>query len=189
MASRDSDGESRTRYRILFARSTRKVVVYVTTFLALGFTALQFRDFTVQPVITGTASEVIWRGALIAYFWCWRFGCIRDTDIQELVYASLPNKGQWPLRSYGIVGLLIGVAVVLVAAQGNIFWFSIALTLFFIADHIGWRHLVRVLAPEAKKSEQEFKLKEQFFALEKLRIVRAQIQGNWKWWRLSAHNL
>src|SRR5262249_19868780 len=91
-----------SRYKILFARNTRKIVVYITTALALGFTALQFRDFTVQPVITGTASEVIWRGALIAYFWCWRFGCIRDTDIQELAYVSMPNKGQWPLRSYGI---------------------------------------------------------------------------------------
>jgi hypothetical protein len=183
------DPETRIRYRILFARSTRKVVVYITTGLALGFTVLQLRDFTVQPIITGAASEVIWRVALIAYFWCWRFGCIRDTDIQELAYASLPNKGQWPLRSYGIVGLLILVAVVLVAAQGNIFWFSIALTFFFIVDHIGCRHLVAVLATEAEKSEEEFTRKRQFFALERLRIVRAQIQGNWKWWRLCAGTL
>ncbi len=179
------DLESRVRYRILFARSTRKVVVYITTGLALGFTALQVRDFTVEPVISGAASEVIWRGALIAYFWCWRFGCIRDTDIQELAYASLPNKGQWPLRSYGIVGLLIFVAVILVAAQGNIFWFSIALSFFFILDHVGWRHLVAVLASEARKSEQEFRQKREYFALERLRLVRAQIQGNWKWWRFG----
>jgi hypothetical protein len=180
------DAESRTRYRILFARSTRKIVVYITTALALGFTVLQVRDFTVEPVITGTASEVVWRGALIVYFWCWRFGCIRDTDIQELAYVSLPNKGQWPLRSYGIVGLLIAVAVVLVAAQGNVFWFSIALTFFFILDHVGWQHLVAVLSEEARKSNEEFREKRQYFALERLRLVRQQIQGNWKWWRFGA---
>jgi hypothetical protein len=181
-----SDGESRVRYRILFARSTRKVVVYVTTGLALGFTALQFRGFPVQPVITGATSEIIWRCALITYFWCWRFGCIRDTDIQELAYSNLPNKGQWPVKSYGVVAVLIFVAAVLVATQGNIFRFSIALTFFFISDHVGWRHLVAVLAAEAKKSEHEFLQNRDFFALERLRLVRAQIQGNWKWWRLCA---
>ncbi|TWB04527.1 hypothetical protein [Bradyrhizobium stylosanthis] len=175
-----------SRYRTIFARNTRKVVVYITTGLALGFTALQVRDVTVVPVITGTASEVIWRGALIAYFWCWRFGCIRDTDIQELAYVSMPNKGQWPFRSYGIVGLLIAVAVVLVATQGSVFWFSIALTSFFILDHLGWRHLVAVLADEGEKSGTAFREKREYFALEKLRLVRQQIQGNWKWWRLGA---
>ncbi|MCP9626674.1 hypothetical protein NML43_06200 [Rhodopseudomonas palustris] len=157
----------------------------MTTGLAVVFTVLQFRGISVEPVMTSAASQVIWRAALIAYFWCWRFGCIRDTDIQELVYVSMPNRGQWPLRSYGIVVLLIAVAIALVATEGNIIWFSIALTVFFVVDHVGWRHLVKVLAKQGKDSADAYTRQGELFDLERLRIVRAQIQGSWKWWRLS----
>ena len=170
-------------HRILFARTTRRVVVWLLTILALGFTVLQVKGLSSDYLVNSTASTVMWRGALIIYFWCWRFGCIFDTDIQELAYAYLPYGGRWRWQSYSIVILLIGIAAGLFWSYGDIKWFATTITLFFLADHGGWRYLVNELAPSARKSEHEFRANEDYFALERLRIVRAQIGGNWKWWR------
>jgi hypothetical protein len=178
--------ERSARFRTLFARNTRNVVVWITTGLAIAFTALQLPGIKIGALIVPGASDLIWRLALIAYYWCWRFGCIFDTDIQELAYASLPGKGKWNSRNYGIVALLIVVAVLLCWTRGQVTYFSLTLTAFFFADHIGWRHIVRELDPHARKSAREFRAASEYFALERLRIVRAQIQGNWKWWRMVA---
>lgn len=178
--------ERAARFRTLFARNTRTVVSLITTGLGVIFTALQWPHINIGALIVPDASDFIWRVALIAYYWCWRFGCIFDTDIQELAYASLPGKGKWNLRNYGIVILLIVIAVLLCWAQGHIIYFSLTLTAFYLADHIGWRHIVSELDPHAKKSAREFRTASEYFALERLRIVRAQIQGNWKWWRMAA---
>ena len=172
-----------SEHKILFARTTRRVVVWIVTILALGFTVLQVKGLSSDYLVNPTASTVMWRGALIAYFWCWRFGCIFDTDIQELAYAYLPHGGRWRWPSYGIVVLLIAAAAALVWSYGDIRWFAVTITLFFLVDHVGWRYLVKELASSARKSEQEFRANEDYFALERLRIVRAQIGGNWKWWR------
>src|SRR5579871_1306384 len=139
------DGEQKT----LFARETRRVVAWIVTILALGFTVLQVKGLSSDYLVNSTASTVMWRGALIAYFWCWRFGSIFDTDIQELAYAYLPRGWRW--RSYGIVFLLIAVAAALVWSYGDIKWFAVTITLFFVVDHGGWRHLVSELAPFARK--------------------------------------
>jgi hypothetical protein len=181
--------ERTTRYRILFARNTRTIVVWITTGLALSFTVLQLKYISIGDLIVPSASDLIWRVALIAYFWCWRFGCIFDTDIQELAYISLPGHGKWSLRSYGVVALLVIVAVLLCWTQGQVALFSLTLTAFFFVDHIGWRHLVRELDPEARNSAREFRRNRNYFALERLNIVRAQIQGNWKWWRMLAGSI
>jgi hypothetical protein len=178
--------ERTIRDKILFARSTRRNVVWITTALALAFTAVELKEISLADAIVPSASDSIWRFALVAYFWCWRFGCVFDTDIQELAYASLPGKGEWSLRSYGIVGLLIVVAFLLFWTQGNIVFFSLAITALFIIDFVGWRHIVRELDPEAKRSASEFENRSDYFALERLNVVRAQIQGDWKWWRLIA---
>lgn len=186
---KQSLNEFATRYRTLFARNTRFVVVTIATTLALAFTVIQLKGLSLlalQPVITDTASHVIWRGSLILYFWCWRYGCVKDTDIQELAYASLPNKGKWSYRSYGIVLALILVASALLYAYGDIELFSVTLTIFFVVDHVGWRHLVRELAAEGESSRELFIKKRDYFSFERLTIVRAQIQGNWKWWRMVA---
>jgi hypothetical protein len=172
-------------HKILFARTTRRVIVWIVTVLALVFTVLQVKGLSTDYLVNPTASTVMWRGALIVYFWCWRFGCIFDTDIQELAYAYLPHGGRWNWQSYGIVALLIAVAAALVWSYGDIEWFAGTMTLFFLVDHGGWRYLVRELAPSARKSEQEFKANQDYFALERLRIVRAQIGGDWKWWRFG----
>jgi hypothetical protein len=172
-----------SEHKILFARTTRRVVVWLVTILALGFTVLQVKGLSTDYLVNPIASTVMWRGALIAYFWCWRFGCIFDTDIQELAYAYLPHGGRWSWQSYGIVILLIAVAAALVWSYGDIKWFAATITLFFLVDHGGWRYLIKELAPSARKSEQEFRADKDYFALERLRIVRAQIGGNWKWWR------
>jgi hypothetical protein len=170
-------------HKTLFARTTRRVIVWIVTVLALGFTVLQVKGLSTDYLVTPTASTIMWRGALIAYFWCWRFGCIFDTDIQELAYAYLPHGGRWRWRSYAIVVLLILVAGALVWSYGDIQWFAATMTLFFILDHIGWRHLLSELAPSGRKSEQEFRKNEDYFAFERLRVVRDQIGGMWKWWR------
>jgi hypothetical protein len=54
-----------------------------------------------------------------------------------------------------------------------------------IVDYGSWRYLVRYLRPAVLKSEQVYREGRDFIALERLRTVTSQINGNWKWWRLS----
>jgi hypothetical protein len=169
--------------RIEFARTTRRVVVWVVTVLAIIFTLIQIKDITPNDLITPIASGIMWRSALIAYFWCWRHGCIFDTDIQELAYAYLPHGGRWRWQSYGIVAILVILAGALVLTYGDMRLFAVTITAFFFVDHGGWRFLVNELAPYAQKSEEEFTRTGDYFAMERLRVVRSQIEGQWKWWR------
>ena len=57
-----------SEHKILFARATRRVVVWIVTILALAFTVLQVKGLSSDDLVNPTASTVMWRGALIAYF-------------------------------------------------------------------------------------------------------------------------
>src|SRR5439155_15721224 len=63
--------------------------------------------------------------------------------------------------------------------------FAIALNVFIVVDHLAWRYLIELLKNVVCTSQNIYRQKGNYFALEALNIVSYQIQGNWKWWRLT----
>jgi hypothetical protein len=175
--------------RILFARNTRTVVTAVTTILAAAFTAIALHGADFKMLVQPSASDLLWRFSIIAYFWCWQIGCIWDTNRQELVYMELPGKGSWRPKSYFIILLLIIVAWALAKTEGNIPHFALALLGFLIVDHVGWRFLVKELDLPAKRTAKILNEQRDYISLEKLEAVRRQIGGRWKWYRLIAGSI
>src|SRR5688572_18328527 len=46
------------------------------------------------PTITGQASFVILKGALVAYLYCWFFGCNHDLTVENDVLTDAPEPGK-----------------------------------------------------------------------------------------------
>ncbi len=152
--------------------------------LAAGFTWLQIKNIHIASIVTSDTPDVIWRGALIVYYLSWTAGLLFDTDIQEVHYVTVPNKGKWSLHTYGVVLILVVVAAALCLTEGNIEWFAIVLSVFVFVDHLSWRYLIWYMKPAVDKSEKAYRNRGDWFATEKLNVVVNQIEGGWKWWRL-----
>ena len=171
--------------KIIFARRTRQVIWSISTGLLLLFGYLQFRNVSVSAVVGTLDASLVWHVALIIYYSSWIFGTRFDTDIQELAYEQFPHKEKWPLQAFGVVAILAVVAGALCWAEGNIERFAVALVIFMVVDHASWRYLIWYLRPAEIQSEEIYRKNRDFYSLEILRVVIAQIAGNWKWWRLS----
>jgi len=170
--------------RVLFARNTRSVVTTVTTILAVAFTAIALHGADFKMLVQPSSADLIWKFSIVTYFWCWQIGCIWDTNRQELVYIELPGKGSWRPKSYLIILLLIAVGWALAKTEGDIPYFSLALLGFLVVDHVGWRFLLRELEPSARRTAKIYSQYQDYISLEKLEVVRQQIGGAWKWYRL-----
>jgi hypothetical protein len=128
--------------KTLFARRTRQVIGWISGGLALFFTWLQLSGIPVQSVLNTVTPDIIWRAALIIYYLAWTAGTLFDTDIQEIALAEVPNRGKWPVHTFGVVAVLGIAAFVLCWAQGDIEKFAIALTIFVIVDHAGKSRII-----------------------------------------------
>jgi hypothetical protein len=171
--------------KTLFARRARQVIGWTGAVLAFFFAWLQIKEVPAQSIINSLTPDLIWRGAIVAYYLSWVKGTLFDTDVQELVYETVPNEGKWPLHSLAIV-LLIGIAAAMLCwTQGDIKMFALALTVFVLIDHIAWRYLIWLLRPSIEQSERKYKDHKNYYALEKLTIVVNHIEGHWKWFRLA----
>jgi hypothetical protein len=179
----ESSGPGRVEV-IFFARRTRQIIGWISALLAVGFTWLQIKNINIASIVTGNTPDAIWRGSLIVYYLSWTAGTLFDTDIQEVHYVTVPNKGEWSLHTYVVVLILAVVAAALCLTEGNIEWFAIVLSVFIFVDHISWRYLIWYMKPAVDKSEEAYRSKGDWFAIEKLNVVVNQIEGNWKWWRL-----
>jgi hypothetical protein len=103
----------------------------------------------------------------------------------KILFVEFPHKNKWSVEGFLFAALIGSVAAVLCWSEGNIQRFSIALIAFMIVDYGGWRYLVWYLRPALTKSEQIYRQTRDFIALERLRTVTSQVQGNWKCWRPS----
>src|SRR5262249_33645073 len=174
------------RDKILFARFTRTVIKWVAFGLGALFTYLQVKDIRADVILTPVASDLLWRSSLVLYYWCWVFGTYFDTNIQELAYVTFPGKGRWPAQAFGAVFLMVLVAGALLASEGNIMYFSLALAAFIIVDHALWFYVKYVLKESAHQSRIEYKKDHRYYDLETINAVDHQVQGDWKYRRLAA---
>jgi hypothetical protein len=172
------------RDKIRFARFTRIVIRLVAAGLVLVFAYLQLKGIRTNTVLTSSTADIIWRVALVIYFWTWVRGVSFDADIQELAYVTFPGQGKWSMQAIGVLALFIVVAWVLLASYGDIIHFSLALTAFLIVDHGIWFFMRRFLRGVIDQSRARYTHQKQYYELEILKTVVGQVFGKWKLWRL-----
>ena len=170
-----------------FVHATRSLIKYIAIGLPLVFTWLTLNDISIESIdnliSNTTATDVVWKSALILFFTSWIWGTSYDTDMQELVYLSAPKKGQLPLHA-------IGVSVMIAIVMSVLLWvpdyqtFTLVLILFWLINLIAWRYLVWfIVGSMIASSEVTYRENQDYFGLEKLKIVENYICGRWQWWR------
>jgi hypothetical protein len=171
-----------------FFRVFRRITEAMASLLAIFFVYLQVGEREIAKVVTLTSPDLIWKFALIIYYFAWVFGSLFDIELQEDAYVNIGRRRQehWPLASIATLAILFVVAVALFWSEGNIQRFAVVLCIFVFVDHAAWRYLIKFSRPAKKASEEFYREKRDFVALEKLNIIMYQIQGPWKWWRLCA---
>jgi hypothetical protein len=135
-----------------------------------------------QSISDASASDFIWKSALILYFFAWGWGTLWDVNIQERVYLEAPDKGKMPFNAVAIAAGIFCVGAILVWVDTFVAFVG-ALALFTIVDHFAWRYLIQFLRPMIQMSRTEYSNRNDLIGLEQLRLVEFQICGVWKWWR------
>jgi hypothetical protein len=177
-------GTRESRDKTRFARLTRSIINTVAVVLGLLIAYLQIKNIRPDVLLTSSSADILWRVALVAYFWSWVGGANYDTNIQELAYAAFPGHGKWPLQPYVVLVILVLMAAILLETYGNIAHFSLALTGFLLVDHVSWLYLRRFLQKSIDDSRIVYTAEGKFYELEVLRMVRDYMFGPWKLWRL-----
>jgi hypothetical protein len=170
--------------KTLFARTVRRTIGAASTILAVLFALAQTSDVAIEDIINPKVSSAIWRIALTIYYASLTTGLWFDTNIQELAYASAPNRGKLPWHSIAVAFMFCAAFAALLWTRGKIQPFSVMLAGFALIDHVAWRYLILVMRPVIAKSETTYMSRDDLFAFEGLKLVRNQIYGNWKLLRL-----
>ncbi len=172
--------------RARLARMMRFIVRAGFIVLPFFFAWLKLRNLSLTEIMQVTenasAADIVWKSALIIYFFAWVWGASLDIDLQELVYLEVPNKGHIPLEGLGLALTIIALGAVLLWADTYLSFVS-ALAVFTVLDHVGWRYLVNFLRPAIEKSQRAYEKEHDYLGLEQLLAVENQICGGWKWWR------
>jgi len=154
--------------------------------LPLVFTWLKLRNLSSSDIAKlisdASAGDVVWKTALIIYFFAWVWGTLWDVGLQERVYLDAPNKGKMPWQAVGMGAAIFIVGAVLVWVDTFV-QFVGALALFTTVDHAAWRYLVNFLQPMIQLAREEYVKSDDAIGLEQLQLVENQVCGNWKWWR------
>src|SRR5262245_4592348 len=167
--------------------ATARLMIRSICFLfPLVFTWLKLRNLSASDILKlvsdASAGDIVWKAALIIYFFAWVWGALWDVGSQERVYLEAPNRGKMPWQAIAIVAAVSILAAVLVWVDTFV-QFVGALALFTTVDHAAWRYLVGFLRPMIQLAREEYVRSDDTIGLEQLRLVEHQICGTWKWWR------
>lgn len=172
--------------RTKLAAAARRMVRTIFFLLPLVFTWLKLRNLSptdiAQLISNASAGDVVWKTALIIYFFAWVWGTLWDVALQERVYLEAPNKGNMPWQAVGMAAAICIVGAVLVWVD-TFLQFVGALALFTTVDHAAWRYLVSFLQPMFQQAREEYGKLDDAIGLEQLQLVENQVCGTWKWWR------
>jgi hypothetical protein len=176
--------EARDKTR--FAQFTRAIIRAAALVFGLLVAYLQIKDIRPDALLTPHSADIIWRLALIFYYWSWVAGLNFDINIQELAYLAFPGQGRWPLQLYVILAVFVTVAAILLLSYGNITRFSLALTGFLLVDYASWFYMRRFIRGSIDESRTTYATEGKFYEVEILSMVESQVFGQWKLWRLAA---
>ena len=94
------------RDKTRFAQFTRLIIRAVAVAFGLLVAYLQIKDIRPDALLTASSADIIWRLALIFYYWAWVGGINFDINIQELAYVAFPGQGRWPFQLIRRLGRL-----------------------------------------------------------------------------------
>ena len=172
------------RDKTRFAQFTRSIIKVVAVIFGLLVGYLQIRDIRPDVLLTPSTADVIWRIALVAYYWSWVSGVNFDINLQELAYVTFPNHGRWPTRLYVTLAVFVLMAAILLMSFGHIAAFSAALTGFLIVDYASWLYVRQLVRGSIEASRVHYSNEKKFYELAILNMVERYVFGWWKLWRL-----
>src|SRR6266849_8241903 len=103
-----------------FAHGTHRLVRLVEFLLPVIVGGLELRELILREGIARLPdtlrhafanpdiSTVLWKVALVLYFFSWVFGAESDTDMQSEVYLAAPHEGRLTKQD---VGVMLGIAI------------------------------------------------------------------------------
>ena len=131
-------------------------------------------------------SSVLWRTALVIYFFSWVIGAESDTEMQADVYLAAPHGGRLTKQDIGVIlGIALGFGVLCVVSD-SYRGFALALTGFWAINLAAWRYMVRVLKTPIHQSYVKYGRAGQYIEMERLRAAEGYVDGRWQWWRFAA---
>jgi hypothetical protein len=137
---------------------------------------------------TGADQPTYFQAVILSiYISCWAIGTSIDTTTQDSVYLVDPQGGHIRTRWFFAVGALAVISVVVLLVRDDERHFALALAVFSAVDVGTWLYLRYLfLPPIIDATAKQYKHAEHgpdYFGLVRLRIIVAQVLGNWKWYR------
>jgi hypothetical protein len=174
------------RDKARFAQFSRSIIRAVAVAFGLLVGYLQIRDIRPDALLTRSTAEIVWRVALVFYYWSWVGGINFDINIQELAYVAFPGRGRWPVQLYVVLAIFVMMGAILLTSFGNIAHFSLALTGFLLVDHASWFFMRRFIRRSIDDSRSYYSREGKFYDVAILGMVENHMFGRWKLWRLMA---
>lgn len=167
------------------ARKTRILVRVLAAALALSFAWLKLRGVPFPRLTSETTATILFRSALILYYFGWLAGVLMDTRDEEDLLVAAPNRGRLPL-----VGLILAITISVVF--GLLCWvdtyrkLALALALLWILDKTGWVYLYKtLLGPEITRARSIYKNEGDLFLAEQVNQLEEFFTAPWHWWRFG----
>lgn len=180
-----------------FADGTRFLIKWIERILPVIVGGIELRQLIVEGgienlpgalkhAITNTGfSTVLWKAALVIYFFSWIFGAESDTEMQADVYYAAPHGGRLTKVDIGaILSIAVGFIVLCYVAD-NYRLFALALTVFWVVNVGAWRYMVGVLKASIAQSYMNYGRSDRYIDMEKVRVAERYVDGNWQRWRFG----
>jgi hypothetical protein len=180
-----------------FAQGTRRLVWWIETSLPVIIGTLEVRELIKEEGIghlpqklqqafaSPDIATVLWKTALVIYFFSWVFGADSDTEMQSEEYLAAPHEGRLTKQDIGVMLGIVAGFVVLCVVGNNHRWFALALTGFWAINVVGWRYMVAALKTPIHQSYVKYGRAKQYVEMEKLRAVERYATGEWQWRRFA----
>jgi len=184
-ADDDSEIESYTQLQPVFWWA-RKAVTIVATILFGTFVWLQWRNYlTNTDFLDSIDKSLIIKVALGIYYFSWVYACRFDLKVQEDVYLKDPNKGTLPRSFFWLTPLfLVGGGALLWAADHDVYYLAIFMSVFFVIDSVTWVALRNWAVPIAEATKKHFERNpNRYFYAERIDVVRNLLCGNYQIYR------
>jgi hypothetical protein len=167
------------RHVDILARRARTIAWLSVPAIGALFTAIQFRDINFAEVVAVLNPNTTFTFVLTLYYLVLGAGFVFDIETQKQIYLLDPNRGQLPRNSVIAIVFYLVTAAILFSASRNLMVFAVALTIWHFSGMYFWRVLSRQNEMRLAESEGSAKLCNDYYALERLDLVRIFYSGKW----------
>lgn len=165
----------------IYAETLKSIVKWVGVALALVFTWLAVKSVP----INSESSAIAWRIALVLYYLSWIAGATTDINIQYRVYVTAPDRGEVTGGTIAAIAALVALGVLLFYSYSQRSYEMAAgtLTLFWIANILGWQYLIKVTRQPFGDARMSYESERDGVGKVRLNYVEEYVTGSWQWRR------